>query len=203
MRRIAPRSAGDGGCGIEGVMRAMSLTRARPGRVEAARVCRAAGPRARTRRGAGGGRGLRRLPHRPARGGGRSRAAPRRASCRATRWSGRVAARGDVGAALPRRRPGRRRLAAARLRRLPLLRARARESLPRARSSRAGTPTEATPSSSSFPRPSPIRCPRRSRPSRPRRCCARESSATARTCARASGPAGASGSTASAARRTS
>ena len=183
-RRIAPRSARDAGCGIEGAMRAMSL--AAPGPVEAkplacverpvpepgpdeirvavdvCAVCRTdlhvvEGELA------------------PRRDGHRSRPSGRRAGGRARRRR-RGASRSEIGLASPG--CGAPAASAASVSR----RARISVSL---RSSPAGTPTAATPSSSSFPKPLPTRCPKRSRPSRRRRSCARASSATAPTCAAA------------------
>ena len=98
------------------------------------------------------------------------------------------------------RRPGRGRLARRHLRRLPLLPARRREPLPRPPRSPAGTATAATRNSSRWPRTSPTGSRRASRTRRPRRCCARASSATARSAGPSCRPAAGWASTASAGR---
>ena len=97
------------------------------------------------------------------------------------------------------RRPGRRGLAGAHRRQLPVLPPRRREPLPRARPSPAGTSTAGTPTTAWSRRRSRTCCRTRSTTSRPRRCSAPGSSATGPAARRRARPAARSASTASAA----
>ena len=110
------------------------------------------------RGGSATGQRVRCLPHRPAPGRGRPRAAAP-GVVPGHEVVGRVVGIGPGRDAVRRRRPGRRRLAAPHVRALPLVPVAARRTCARTRRTPAGTPTAATPSTPSSRRPSPTGCP--------------------------------------------